>query len=101
MKTMSRFCLGLLAVALLGILSAYAQVDYSTATLKGIIYDPQGAVIDKASITVTNPSTGFTKTVKSKSDGSYVIPALQPGVYQIAVEARGFQKELIKTFTLE
>jgi hypothetical protein len=101
MKTMSRFCLRLLAVALLGILSAYAQVDYSTATLKGVIYDPQGAVVDKAKITVTNPSTGFTKNVSSKSDGSYVIPALQPGVYQIAVEARGFQKELIKTFTLE
>lgn len=101
MKTLRKFCLGILAVALLGILSAYAQVDYSTSTLKGVIYDPQGAVIDKANVTVTNPSTGFTKTVNSKSDGTYVIPALQPGIYQITVEARGFQKELVKTFTLE
>jgi hypothetical protein len=39
--------------------------------------------------------------VKSNSDGSYVIPVLQPGVYQITVEAQGFQKEVVKTFTLE
>jgi hypothetical protein len=90
---------GLLVVAV-GFLSAYAQVDYSTATLKGTIYDPQGAVIANASVTVTNPSTGFTKTVKVNSDGSYVIPVLQPGVYEISVEAQGFQKEVAKTFTL-
>jgi hypothetical protein len=101
MKGLSRLCVlfGLL-VAALGFLSAHAQVDYSTATLKGTIYDPQGAVIANASITVTNPSTGFTRTVKATSDGSYTIPALQPGVYQITIESQGFQKEVAKTFTL-
>jgi hypothetical protein len=85
----------------LGLLPAHAQVDYSTATLKGVVYDPQGAVITRASITVTNASTGLTKTVKSNSDGSYTIPVLQPGVYQIAFEAPGFEKEVVKSFTLE
>ncbi len=101
MNGLSRFCfLSGLLVATLGFLSAYAQVDYSTATLKGVVFDPQGAVIAGARVTATNPSTGFTKTVKANSDGSYVIPVLQPGVYQIAVEAQGFQKEVVKTFTL-
>ncbi|HEY6308922.1 MAG TPA: TonB-dependent receptor [Candidatus Angelobacter sp.] len=101
MKGLTRFCfLSGLLVAGLGFLSAYAQVDYSTATLRGSVYDPQGAVIGRASVTATNPSTGFTKTVKSNSDGSYVIPVLQPGVYEITVEAQGFQKEVAKTFTL-
>jgi hypothetical protein len=88
-------------VIALGLLPAFAQVDYSTATLKGVVYDPQGAVITKASISVTNANTGFTKTVKSNPDGSYVIPVLQPGVYQITFEAPGFQKQVVKTFTLE
>jgi Carboxypeptidase regulatory-like domain len=101
MNGLSRFCfLSLLFVATVGLVTAYAQVDYSTATLKGIVYDPQGAVIAGASVTAANPSTGFTKTVKANSDGSYVIPVLQPGVYQITVEAQGFQKEVVKTFTL-
>jgi hypothetical protein len=88
----------LLAVGLA--LSTYAQVDYSTATLKGTVYDQQGAVIAKASVTVTNPGTGYTKTVKVNTDGSYVIPVLQPGNYQIMVEAPGFEKELARSFTL-
>ncbi len=101
MKGLAKFCFfsGLL-VASLGFQHAQAQVDYSTATLKGVVYDPQGAVIAGASVTVTNPATGFTKTVKSNGAGSYVIPVLQPGVYQITVEARGFEKEVAKTFTL-
>ncbi|HEY6968424.1 MAG TPA: TonB-dependent receptor, partial [Candidatus Angelobacter sp.] len=101
MKTLGRFCLlsGLVLVAF-GVLSAWAQVDYSTATLKGTVYDPQGAVIPKATVTVTNPANGFTKTVPVRADGSYVIPVLQPGNYQITVEAAGFEKAVVKTFTL-
>jgi hypothetical protein len=101
MKGLLRFCfLSGLIVATLGSLSVYAQVDYSTATLKGIVYDPQGAVIAGASVTVTNSSTGLTKTVKAKSDGGYTIPVLQPGDYRITVEAAGFEKEVVQTFTL-
>jgi hypothetical protein len=103
MKALTRFCFlsGLLVlVASLGFQSVQAQVDYSTATLKGVVYDPQGAVIVKATVTVTNPSTGFTKTVQCHADGSYVIPVLQPGAYQISVEAPGFEKEVVQTFSL-
>src|SRR5215469_6364798 len=102
MKRLSKLCLltGMLVIGS-GLLPVHAQVDYSTATLKGVVYDPQGAVITRASITVTNASTGFTKTVKSNPDGSYVIPVLQPGVYQIIFESQGFQKEVVRTFTLE
>src|SRR5215471_19691189 len=100
MKGLIRFCLlsGLFVATLA--LPACAQVDYSTATLRGTVYDPQGAVITRATVTVTNPTTGFTKTVPVKSDGSYVIPVLQPGDYQITVQAPGFEKELVKSFTL-
>jgi Carboxypeptidase regulatory-like domain len=100
MKALSRFSFLSGLVVLSWLLTANAQVDYSTATLRGIVYDPQGAVITRASVTVTNASTGFTKTVKTNPDGSYVIPVLQPGVYQITVEAQGFEKENVKTFTL-
>ena len=95
----SWFFAGLLVVVL-GLTQAYAQVDYSTSTLRGVVYDPQGAVISKATVTVTNPVTGFTKTVNVKNDGSYVIPVLQPGDYHIVIQAQGFEKEVVQTFTL-
>lgn len=80
---------------------AHAQVDYSTSTLKGVVYDPQGAVIASASVTVTNASTGATRIVKVKDDGSYSIPVLPPGDYRIVVEATGFEKQVVEKFTLQ
>src|SRR6266704_3555468 len=63
MKGSTRSCfLSLLFVVLLGALSASAQVDYSTATLRGTITDPQGAVIPAATVTATSAATGISKS---------------------------------------
>jgi len=90
----------MLLVAVIGCLSAFAQVDYATATLKGTVFDPQGAVISGATITATNPGTAVAKTTKSGGDGSYQILALPPGTYQVAIEAQGFSKEVVKGVVL-
>jgi hypothetical protein len=101
MKKLNWFCfLTALFAVLIGCVAASAQVDYSTATLKGTVYDPLGAVVTGANVTVTNPRTGFTKTVHVNPDGSYIIPVLQPGNYQITVEAQSFDKLVVKSFTL-
>jgi len=97
MKELNKFYfLSVLLVVLMGLLSASAQVDYSTATLRGTVLDPQGAVVSGATVTVINPSTGITKTVKTGSDGSYRVAALPPGTYQITTDAVGFSKEVAK-----
>ncbi len=97
MKGLSKICfLSGLFVVLMGFLSAYAQVDYATGTLRGTVLDPQGAVVAGATVTVTNPSTGITKTVKTGGDGAYRVPALPPGTYQITIDAQGFSREVSK-----
>lgn len=97
MKGLNRFCFLLgLFVVLAAFLSAYAQVDYSTGTLRGTVTDPQGAVVAGATVTVTNPSTGITKTAKSGNDGSYQVPALLPGTYTVTINGAGFSKEVAK-----
>ncbi|HEY6969701.1 MAG TPA: TonB-dependent receptor, partial [Candidatus Angelobacter sp.] len=96
MKGLNRFCFLLGLVVILGILPVYAQVDYSTGTLRGTVTDPQGAVVPGATVTVTNPSTGVTKTAKTGGDGAYRIQALPPGSYVITVAAQGFSKEVAK-----
>lgn len=85
-----------LAVALPG----YGQVDYSTATLKGTVLDAQEAAVRGATVTVMNPSTGISKTVKTGGDGTYQVPALAPGTYEVEVEAPGFQKSIAKSVLL-
>jgi hypothetical protein len=84
----------------LGAVLAQAQVDYSTATLKGTVMDPQSAVIAGATVTATNTATGVSKSTKSGPNGSYQIPALPPATYEITFEAEGFSKTVIKNIEL-
>jgi carboxypeptidase family protein len=92
--------LGLLLILWMGSLPGSAQVGYATATLHGTVYDPSGSVVPSATVTVTDPSTGMVKTVKTGTDGTYEIPALKPGTYQVQVEAPGFGKILNKNMVL-
>src|SRR6516164_698610 len=100
MKRLNQFCFlfGLLAM-LIAFLPVFAQVDTSTATLKGTVVDPQGAVISGATVTAVNAG-GISRGTKSASDGRYQIPALPPGVYRVTVTAQGFAKEIAKGIEL-
>jgi len=89
-----------IAFAFAGRLSTLAQVEVSSATIKGTITDPNGAVIPGAAITVTSIDKGIRKTAKTGADGNYQIPLLQPGVYQVQVEAVGFDKAVAKDVQL-
>src|SRR5580692_5954965 len=71
--------------------SAWAQ---TTGTLLGVVSDQNVAVVPTATVRATNTDTGFTVTVKTSSEGSYLIPLLPLGHYSISAEATGF-----KTFT--
>lgn len=99
---MDRRRTGILALLLLftWTLQAYAQVDVSTGTLKGTVTDPNGAVVAGATVTATSVARGITKTAKTNQDGAYQIPLLDPGTYQIKVEATGFDKEVIDGINL-
>ena len=82
----------LLSLALLVHPFIYAQVDYSTATLRGVVYDPQHLFINGATVTISNASTGFNKTLSTAADGEYRFPLLAPGTYQVEAQAQGFAK---------
>ncbi|HSB74674.1 MAG TPA: carboxypeptidase regulatory-like domain-containing protein, partial [Terriglobales bacterium] len=73
---------------------AMTQVDYSTATLTGTVFDPQQLFISGANVSIKNPSTGFSKTMVTGADGAYRFPLLLPGTYHLAAEAQGFTKEV-------
>lgn len=90
----------ILAVILLISSSLSGQVDYSTATLRGTVTDPNGAVIASATVTATNSGTGISRVVKTNADGSYRFNALPPGTYQITTIASGFSREVSKGLQL-
>ena len=82
------------AVALLfGATFLSAQTNRGGIT--GTVFDPTGAVVPNAKITVTNAGTNQAVKVTSSGSGAYTVPNLDPVLYMIAVEAQGFNKEVI------
>jgi hypothetical protein len=68
---------------------AVAQSD--RGTLAGTILDNTGAVVPKATITITGADTGSVYNAVSSSAGSYRVPDLKLGRYNISVSATGFK----------
>src|SRR5579863_3742265 len=78
--------LGLIAVV------SYAQFN---ASIQGSVTDPSGAVVPKASITLTNVGTQVTATTTSDNDGNFRFISLAPGNYQLSSDAPGFAKSVV------
>ena len=77
----------LLVLAFSGSLIAQAP----TGTIAGAVTDQSGAVLPKATVTVTNKDTGASRVVQSGGDGTFSVPSLLPGAYDVLIEASGFQ----------
>lgn len=82
---LSAFCLTL---------SCLASAQRYLGAIGGEVSDSSGAKIVGATVKAVETVTNFVTEVKAGVDGSYVLPALQPGTYSVTVTADGFRKEL-------
>src|SRR5919108_4142934 len=94
MKLTSRtFCVILSLV--LACLAARAH-NIATAQLSGTVTDPQGAVIQAATVTVRDTAKNFERTTQTNGEGRYQFLLLPPGDYTVTVEAKGFGKVAVR-----
>jgi Carboxypeptidase regulatory-like domain/TonB dependent receptor-like, beta-barrel len=68
----------------LGVCPALAQVN--TATLSGVVTDPQGLAVRGAKVIVTGSGRGAERTAIADENGHYTIVGLVPGEYKVRVE---------------
>ena len=68
--------------------SAFAQAN---SDVTGIVTDQNGAVVPAASVTLTEPATGYARTDASSSTGLFDFAGLNPGTYSLKVVAKGFE----------
>jgi carboxypeptidase family protein/TonB-dependent receptor-like protein len=93
---MNRNKLGAFALAIvLALVAALAlapavQAQATGATLMGKVQDKSGKPLPGATITVTQPDTGFTRSIVSESDGTFRLPSVPVGTYTVVVELNGF-----------
>lgn len=69
--------------------AAWSQVQ--TGRITGTVFDPNRASVPNATITVTNKGTGVAQRITTDASGSYVVPNLNPGVYDVSAAASGFK----------
>ena len=79
----------LCSILLLATATAFAQF---TASIQGVVQDPTGAGVGKATIHLVNVATGNTTVASSDESGNYRFISLAPGNYKITAEAAGFSK---------
>lgn len=73
------------------------QAAINRGTIQGTVTDPQGAVVPKVTVTVTDTDTQVSQTIRTNSEGFYFLPELVPGSYKVRFEITGFvAKEVIK-----
>lgn len=77
------------------------QGQLPTATLSGIVTDPQGAVLPGARVVATSQATGASREVATGDQGRYVFANVAPGLYTVRVEASGFAAKEYKDLRLE
>lgn len=79
------------------IFSAIAFGQTINGTISGTVTDQQGAVVQGATVTAKNASTGFSRTVTTDDDGNFRFAALPVANYQVRVEKTGFKTAVNET----
>ncbi len=69
----------------------------ATATLRGIVKDPNGALMPGARVIVTHKDTGIERNTTTNGEGFYVLSNLPPGSYEVKVQATGFKDKISAT----
>jgi hypothetical protein len=61
-------------------------------TVSGNLTDASGAIVQGATVILTDQQKGFTFSTTSDSSGRYLFRSIPPGVYTVSADAKGFDK---------
>jgi hypothetical protein len=79
-------------LVLIGILliNSLALAQFDVGRITGTVFDPTGAVVAGATVTIKNVGTGRETTAKSDSSGTFAASSLLNGTYVVSATAKGF-----------
>ncbi|HEV7684602.1 MAG TPA: TonB-dependent receptor [Pyrinomonadaceae bacterium] len=87
-KNSFRFSVSVL-LSLFLVQSVFAQARIGS--VQGTVKDPSGALIRDAKVTITQPLTGYSQTVKTDEQGSFKLVNIPFNTYKVQAEASGFE----------
>jgi hypothetical protein len=72
-----------------------------TTTLSGVVSDPSGSAVPKATVDLTNTATSWARHTTTDNQGRFLFSNAQPGSYDLQVESAGFSKLLQQGIRLD
>jgi hypothetical protein len=91
--------IGLGLVLFLFAAAAWCQLP-SNGEVTGTVVDPSGAVVAGASVTLTAKATAVSRDEKTGSSGDFAFHAVNPGTYDLTINASGFDKAIVRDVTV-
>ena len=82
---------GLVVLFAVSMVSTLSAQIVETGVITGAVRDSAGAIIQTASVSLRNDSTGLTTKTETDAQGIFVSPPLHPGDYSVEIEAPGFK----------
>src|SRR5215475_6516582 len=79
--------------------TSFGQI--TTTGIRGLVRDPNGAVVPNATVKVKDNSTEVEQATVSSSDGGFLFPNLQFGTYRLTASASGFKTAIIASVVVE
>src|SRR5881409_425319 len=92
------FVAGIIALIVSGNGLVFGQ-EFS-ATMSGVVHDVNGGLVPGVGVTAKHTESGLTRTVVTNETGSYRMPALPVGEYQVTAELSGFKQQVRRGVTL-
>ena len=88
-------------ILLFALAAAICLAQTNTGRIEGTIQDSSGAIVPNAKVVATNEETQAKSEALANGSGNFVITALQPAKYSLAVEAAGFRQTVIRGIDVE
>jgi hypothetical protein len=79
---------------------APAGAQSGTASVSGLVMDPQGGAVPGASVTLIRTQTGTSRSTVTNESGRYEFAAVPPGLYVLTVELSGFAASRVENVEL-
>lgn len=101
MTTRSRILSWTCGAALLLTLTSSGAWAQFTSGLDGTVFDPSGAVVPNAAVTLRQVSTGIEHNTTTSSAGIYRYTALPAGNFVLSVKATGFETAVLSDISIQ
>jgi hypothetical protein len=94
-----KYPLGIILM-LLAAVSLFGQADANKGQISGTVFDPKGSVVPNAKIRIQNTGNASVRELTSGAEGQFRAILLDPGTYDVTIEATGFAPAVFKGVTI-